>query len=244
MRSRINSTGRKKIQRDRIALIPREGGGFVCDLDVTNLGLPPTGRIVVEAHRQSVTERFDFGTVAEPGPVSTPALRQLDIEDVTFRVKIVDPENGRLLARADRLQPNGHDEGGRRELLTVKIKDIGPEPWKVEIDAAGEPVLILNDAIPAADSRITTDPVFQALILPAAFRQVLHLLWAENEQLEQDDDSPASRWLMFSQALTNREPPDWEDPDVVVEWIDIACRAFAAQHPFMAAFKEGGNGSS
>lgn len=244
MRSRINSTGRKKIQRDRIALLLRDDGGFVCDLDVANLGLPPTGRIIVEAHRQSITERFDFGTVAEPGYLAPPVLRQLDIEDVTFRIKIVDPENGRLLARADRLQPNGNDGGGRRELLTVKIKNIGPEPWKVEIDAAGEPVLFLNDAIPAADSRITTDPVFQALILPAAFRQVLHLLWAENEQLEQDDDSPASRWLRFSFALTNQEPPDWEDSDAVMEWINIACRAFANQHPFMVAFKEGGNGNS
>ena len=34
MRSRINSTGRKKIQRDRIAILPREDGRFVCDLDV------------------------------------------------------------------------------------------------------------------------------------------------------------------------------------------------------------------
>jgi hypothetical protein len=244
MRSRINNTGRKKIQRDRIAIVPREDGGFECDLDVANLGLPPTGRIVVEAHRQSITERFDFGTVAEPGPKAIPVLRQLDLEDVTFRVKVVDPQNGRLLARADRLQPNGHDEGGRRELLTVRIKDIGPEPWKVEIDPAGEPVLILNDAIPGADARITTDPLFQALILPAAFRQVLHLLWAENEQLEQDDDSPASRWLAFSQALTGQEPPDWEDDNAVVEWIDAACREFAARHPFMSVFKDGGNGGN
>lgn len=244
MRSRINSTGRKKIQRDRIAIFPREDGSFVCDLDVANLGLLPTACIVVEAHRQSITERFDFGTVAEPNPASTPVLRQLDIEDATFRVKIFDPQSGRLLARADRLQPNGRDNGGRRELLTVRIKDIGPEPWKVEIDAAGEPVLILNEAIPAAGSRIISDALFQALILPAAFRQVLHLLWAENEQLEQDDDTPASRWLMFSQALTNLEPPDWGVSDEVLDWIDIVCKAFAAQHPFMVAFKDGRNGGN
>lgn len=244
MRNRINSTGRKKIQRDRIAIMPRGDGGFVCDLNVTDLGLSPECRIVVEAHRQSITERFDFGTIADPKPVAPPVLRQLDIEDVTFRVKVVDPSNGRLLARADRLQPNGHDEGGRRELLTVRIKDIGPEPWKVEIDAAGEPVLILNDAIPAADSRITNDPVFQALVLPAAFRQVLHLLWAENEQMEQDNDSSASRWLKFSQALTNQDPPDWDDTDAVMEWIDIACCAFAAQHPFMLALKDSVNGGA
>jgi hypothetical protein len=244
MRSRINSTGRKKIHRDRITILPRENGGFECDLDLADLGLPLTGRIVVEAHRQSITERFDFGTVDKPGSAAAPVLRQLDFEDVTFRVKVVDPQNGRLLARADRLRPNGHDEGGRRELLTVKIKDIGPEPWKVEIDPAGEPVLILNDAIPGADARITKDPLFQALILPAAFRQVLHLLWAENEQLEQDDDSPASRWLMFSQALTGQDPPDWDDDNAVVEWIDTACREFAAQHPFMTAFRDVGNGGS
>lgn len=244
MRSRINSTGRKKIERSRIAILPQDNGGFRCELDIANLDLPPTGRVVVEAHRQSITERFDFGTVEAPGPIRPTVLRQLGFEDVTFRVKIVDPGTGRLLARADRLRPNGHDDGGRRELLAVRIKDIGPEPWKVEIDAAGEPVLILNDAIPAAESRITSDPVFQSLVLPAAFRQVLHLLWAENEQVDQDDDTPASRWLLFSRALTGQEAPDWDDPGAVLEWIDLACRVFAARHPFMTAFGEGGNGAS
>lgn len=238
MRSRINSTGRKKIQRERIKIVSRDDGGFTFEIAVSDLGLPSNGQIVLEAHRQSITERFSYGTVDEPKADNSLILRQLSIDDATFRVKIVDPYNGRLLARADRLQPNGRDNGGRRELLTVRIKDIGPEPWKVELDPSDEPVLILNEAIPGAESRITNDLVFQALILPAAFRQVLHLLWAKKEQLEQDEDSPASRWLQFSQALTRKDPPDWENVDAVEEWIDVVCKAFAAQHPFMAAFKD------
>lgn len=244
MRRRINSTGRKKIPREYISIVPQAEGGFICDLDLEPLELPAHGLLVVEAHRQSITERFDFGTVSQPGPAGSTFLRQLKIEDATFRVKVVDPDNGRLLARADRLQPNENNESGRKELLTVKVKDLGPEPWKVEIDAAGEPVLILNEEIPAAGTRITSDPSFQALVLPAAFRQVLHLLWAAREQTEQDGDTPASRWIEFSQKLTRQDRPDWEESDEVMEWIDKACRAFADAHPFITAFKGAGNGDT
>lgn len=240
MRSRINSTGRRRIGHERIVILAREGSAFSVAVNLAGLDLPEDGCVVIEAHRQSITERFDFGTVADLRPLTPPSLRQMPIEEATFRVKVIDPASGRLLARADRLRSDGN-AGGRRELLTVRVKDIGPEPWRTEL-IGGDPCLVLNDRIPGAASRITSDPVFKALVVPAAFRQVLHLLWAEHEQIEPDDDTPASRWLAFAAAVTGQDHPDWGDREAVFEWIDIACQRFSAEHDFIIALKDGDHG--
>lgn len=234
MRSRINSTGRRKIPREKILIRSRSARAFDVEMDFGGIGLPPAGRVIAEAHRQSLTERFDLGTVGAPRSAEF-VLEQLEIEDATFRIKVIHPDGGRLLARADRLRADS-EGAGRRELLTVRIKNIGPEPWRTEI-IAGEPCLVLNDRVPAAATRITSDPLFQSLILPAAFRQVLHLLWATGEQIEPDDDTPASRWLDFVAALNGREAPDWSETEKVLEWIDDACAAFADRHDFIMVFR-------
>lgn len=244
MRSRINSTGRRRITRDRIAIHVRDSTAFDVALALDGLALPPDGRVVVEAHRQSVTERFDFGVVADVRPATPPILRQFAVEDATFRIKVIHPDGGRLLARADRLRADAGEGGGRRELLTVRVKDIGPEPWRTELMAGDEPCLVLNDNIPSAAARITSDPVFQALVIPAAFRQVLHLLWTHGEQIDADEDTPASRWLTFANALTGAETPDWADSEAVLDWINAACTAFAGRHDFIIALKEAGNDDS
>lgn len=244
MRSRINSTGRRRITRDRIAIHARDSTAFDVTLTLDGLALPPDGRVVVEAHRQSVTERFDFGAVTDIRPASPPILRQFAVEDATFRIKVINPDGGRLLARADRLRADAGEGGGRRELLTVKIRDIGPEPWRTEFMPGGEPCLVLNDSIPGAAARITSDRVFQALVIPAAFRQVLHLLWTRHEQIDADEDTPASRWLTFASALTGMETmetPDWDDSEAVLDWIDAACTAFAGRHNFIIALMEAGH---
>jgi hypothetical protein len=242
MRRRINSTGRIKIPREKVAIQSGEDDRFHLTLEVASMGLPGEAIIVVEAHRQSVTERFPFGTVANPGASSPTKLGQLALEDVQFRVKIIEPVTGRLLARAERLKIDGGDGAGRRELLPVRVKHLGPQPWKAVLEHGNEPVLLLNDLIPGAGSRIINDPAFQALILPAAFREVLTLLWAAKETPEPDDDTPPSRWLGFAENLAGSDVPDWEDLEAAGDWIDAACDAFASRHNFMAVLKEGPDG--
>lgn len=242
MRRRINSTGRKKIPRELAEILPGQEGRFDVRLDLGPLGLPAECRVIVEAHVQSVTERFSFGTVANMEAEEPTILRRLPIEDTQFRVKVVDPAAGRLLARVDRLRADDREGSSRRELLLVRVRDLGPEPWRTELLPTGEPCLVLNEYIPGAASRITTDPVFQALVLPAAFRQVLHLLWAGQEQIEPEEDTPASRWLSFAEALTDDDLPDWSDRDLVLDWVNKACAAFASRHEFIKPFTEADHG--
>ena len=240
MRRRINSTGRHRIERNRIDLHAVGENGFGLALDLAPMQLPEAGKIVVEAHVQSLTERFGFGTVARPQADTPLVLQRLGIDDATFRIKVVERGSGRLLARADRLRIGDDGGSGRRELLAVRVRDLGPEPWRTELMPTGEPCLVLNESIPDAASRVTSDRAFQALVLPAAFRQVLHLLWSTQEQIEGDGDDPVSRWLAFAEALTGEDVPDWEDREQVLGWIDRACRQFAGRHDFLSVFTEAG----
>jgi hypothetical protein len=170
MRSRINSTSRLKIDPGMAAftVIPRGDGTaeFHADIKLANLKLPKEAEVVVEAYRQNLHERFSFGTVASIGPTDGTMLRELGAEGVRFRVKVVEPGSGRLLARGDKMGAAEPEESGRRALLRVIARDLNDEPWKTELYGDGRPVLVLNDQIPGALAKLNTDPVFARSCCP------------------------------------------------------------------------------
>lgn len=239
MRSRINSTSRQKIDPGMasFAVTARDDGtvDFSASIDLSRLTLPLDSEVIVEAYRQSLHERFDFGTVGHTLPRNTPTLRELGSDGVKFRVKVVEPGTGRLLARGDRLGAAQADDAGRRELLKVIVRDLGQEPWRTELhDEDGLPVLVLNDHIPDALAKIKSDPLFQALILPAALRQILLMLWREKADEAADDEDDEGRWatgwLRYARQLTGRDKPDWDEEEAAIpRWIDDVCQAFSTQ---------------
>lgn len=242
MRSRINSTGRQKITRDMAAfsVLKRDDGTaeFIADIELSGLDLPANGEVVVEAYRQSLHERYAFGTVTAIRAQDRPILRELDPSILSFRIKVIEPGSGRLLARGDRLGTAETEEGGRQELLKVVERDLGQEPWRTEIfDEDRKPILVLNNHIPDALARIRTDPHLQAYILPAALRQVLMMLWLEMREEEEDDDDDethwTTHWIRFAQNLIGREKPDWGETPEVTRWIDDVCREFSARFSLM-----------
>lgn len=240
MLSRINSTGRQRIAGEMasFSLVADEARPtFVATIDLSTLAdLPAEGQVFVEAHRQNAIERFDFGTVARTAARGPTELRELTAESLQFRVKVVEPGTGKLLALGDRFSAGEAEHGGRQPLLTVRERDLGPEPWRTEFedDAA---VLVLNERIPDAIARLKSDPLFQALILPAAFRQILLTVWAarRDEAEEPADHDWCSLWLRFVRNLLDQDLPDWEKEEETLVWIDDACQAFAGRHDFMSA---------
>ncbi|WP_315776031.1 MULTISPECIES: hypothetical protein [unclassified Bradyrhizobium] len=238
MRSRINSTGRQKIDSGMavFAVTPFADGTaeFRAEIDLSTLKLPPQANVVVEAYRQSLHERFSFGTVAEIVPQSSLVLRELEPSSVKFRIKVVEPDTGRVLAWGDRLGADDDIEAGRHELLKVVERDLKQEPWKTEIyDDDHQPALVINNQIPGAVSRFRTDPEFQALILPAALRQVLMMLCLERRGEDTDDEDDGdwtTDWIRFAQELTGHEKPDWSDTAEAMKWIDDVCAAFSVRH--------------
>lgn len=233
---RLNSTGRRRIEAGLVAIAFEEGAdpaAFTTTLDLESLDLPGEAKVVVEAYRGSLSERFDLGAVAALKPNRRFALDGFGADaELQFRVKVVEPVSGRLLATRDKVKPGDVEDSGRLPLLVVKEEDLGAEPWKIAFDEADGAVLLVNAAIPEAISRLKSAGAMQALILPAAFRQVLLRLWAEGEDLEADPDAEGwrQRWMRFAESLAGEE---LDDPEDRAGWIDKACRGFAERHPGM-----------
>lgn len=236
MRRTVNSTRRKRIERRHVQIElrrlensrPRIEARFSWE----ELELPDTARIVVEPYRHGFSERLDFGTVADPTPPSKPLLRELDGERLQFRVKVVEPGTGRLLALARRLPASDGEEGiPRRELFRVKEANLAQELWRVEVEECEMPTLLLNSQVPDVVLRFR-EPAFRASILPSAMRQVLlHLWWdgvAEDEDPDMDDWK--QRWLIFGAQLAEEEIPQGDSDAAVRAWIDKACTNFANRH--------------
>ena len=150
---RINSTGRKRINRDRIeirmlASQPGEPLKAVAKIDLRGETLPPHAAVVFEAYHRSSGMRFECGTVGE---IKLPKVFVLDEVDRSgsplFRFKVVDvgEQQGRILASAERIQPKSEaEENERRSLFPISYKDLQADTWKVEIEPGDRPRLIIN----------------------------------------------------------------------------------------------------
>jgi hypothetical protein len=233
VKRRINSTGRRRIERRHVAIRlqrmpghdrPRVDAEFALD----ELEIDPSAAIVIEAYAKDLAERFAWGTVTRPRPEGIPWLTELPPDGVSFRVKIVDPASHRLLALARRLRPATENEetGGRRELFRVRTVPLGEELWRVVIEDGDAPILELNADVPDVRARFH-EPIFRAAILPAAMRTVLLALSDDEEDQDDDPDSWSQRWFRFAGDLAGDPRPGSDDPEGIRNWIDRACSRFA-----------------
>ena len=238
MKRRINSTGRRRIERRHVAIrLQRTPGNSHPRIDATfdldDLGLNPSAKIVIEAYLRDFAERFPWGTVGRPSPETNPLLIELPADRVSFRAKVVDPASHQLLALARRLRPIGEDgdDGGRRELFHVRTRPLGEELWRVRLEEDGAPVLELNKDMPD----ILREPRFRAAILPAAMRIVLLELRDDDEDQDDDSDSWSQRWFRFAAALAGDARPSPAEPEALSNWIDRACGEFASRFGLLSA---------
>jgi hypothetical protein len=249
---RINSTGRKRIMRERVDIRlapgkPEESFTAAATLKLDDLGFPGEARVILEAYQRSAGMRIDCGTIAN---VSVPAVINLNEIDrdgsVLFRLKVVEASaaNGKILGSADRIRPAGNDDAeGRRSIFPINECDLGAEVWRVDIDEAG-PVLKLNYRIVGFKSRILENPLIQGIILPAAFRIVLERL-ADGETADEDDESDwRNEWLRY---LKERFGIDDDLPtlkeDERAEWVADTIRQFCDAHGFVESIRHMADGA-
>jgi hypothetical protein len=233
VKRRINSTGRRRIERRHVAIRLRRMPGhdrprIEADFALDDLDLHPSAGIVIEAYAKDLAEQFAWGTVARPGPKASASLSELPPDRVSFRVKVIDPGSHRLLALARRLRPIGENDenGDRRELFRVRAVPLGQELWRVVIEEDGAPILELNADVPDVLVRFR-EPSFRAAILPAAMRTVLLALRDDEEDQDYDPDLWSQRWFRFAGDLAGDERPGSDEPEQIRNWIDRACSRFA-----------------
>jgi hypothetical protein len=236
---RINHTNRQRILREMVDISIKEDGAgppsLSAELNLSSLSVPANAEIYVEAYHKATTQRFSWGSVANPQAPESTVLDQIDLGGrLLFRVKVVDNSGdiGLILASADQIPGTDEDSGQQRDHLIVVIaRDLGEVPWDLSIASDGDtrPALILNSRMPDIVSKIQYDPVYQSLLLPAVVREVYTSIFWDNDG-GTPEDSWQQSWLDFGEQLVGQPAPDAADAFACREWLDHLLGAFSGQH--------------
>jgi len=248
VKRRINSTGRKRIPRERVTieLLPPEVSKpteATVELNLDGFGFSEEDQVILEAYQRSTSMRFELGTVDQPEYPDSLIFSELDPgASILFRLKVISSKDnsGRIVGAADRLKPSSDDnEDGRRSLFPIEVKDLGPEVWKLNADLqdAG-PRLLLNVAIPNFINTIKSNPLVQGTVLPAALRIVLTEL-ARDPAYDEGEEEPWKKdWLQFCRdELRLKEDPSDLDDEAREYWIDDAVIAFCRSGNFVKSIR-------
>ncbi len=242
---RINYTGRKRIKQDHLSVVVYKSNGgpakFDAKLELKDYDLPEDAIVSVEAYRQTIWMRFDFGTASKLTPPQKRELTEFESPDgVLFRVKVTSQvaNQGKLLAEADQVPFHlfGEPEEIRAPLLTVASEDLEYEVSKV--DFADRPILIVNSRL--GDWRsIAKLPVFSSLVYPQAFKQILiRILTVEKHHAVEDGEDWRAQWLRYATLLPGvSTPPEEGEEQEYDDWIDDAVSAFCKKHGMLEKFQ-------
>ena len=235
----INHTGRRKIKHTEVEIDLIDQGdlppAFQATFKLNLEHLPSSADLFVEAYHRNTSQRFAFGTAGAPITPDNTTLSDIDLSGPTlFRVKVVDNSEkiGRLIASAERLSPKDEDADEQRASLMIfkSVPEMGNLTWKLSFNEAHKPVLCINNRIPEAKHQLMNNPLFQSLVLPAAFREVLlFILWSEDDELT--EGTWHNLWIEFANKLAQEDCPITErDPDRLIGWVDDVVRAFSESH--------------
>lgn len=227
----FNYTGRKRVHQSeasfQIETKPGRPPTFSADIRVSKENYPDDASVYVDAWYRETRQRFRFGTVGRIVPPSNTTLSEVELtEGIQFRILVVDETGKHALLLGEgtfRIAGDNPDDQDKRSLVSVIARDLGSLPWKVEFDEDQRPSLLVNRKIPNPIEKMRSDPVFQALVLPAAMKEILRRVIFSDET---DTDSEVYRqWLAFSLTLTDQEPDDL-DGDARENWIYEAVSEF------------------
>ena len=238
---RLNYTARQRIAHQDADIVLYGTGAeakFDAHLQLAGYQFPPDARVFVEAYRQTILMRFDFGTVSAPAPPQKRVLTEFpSADEALFRVKVTaaSVRPGVLLGEADRLRPREPEQkpDRRMPLLPVVPDDLGDEIWRLEFD--GRTYLKVNKNLHDWKQTVASH-VFRALVFPAAMRQILERVLLVERYTETDDpQSWQSQWLRFAAEIPGAGalPAQGEDHN---EWIENAVAAFARQRRMKELF--------
>lgn len=251
MKRRINYTGRKRIDHSSVSIkltTTDAGMQFDANLSLEGQQLPDSAAVYVEAYKKLDWMRFEFGTIGSIRPPSDRALEKFaNTDGLKFRVKVVatDEESlGKLLAEADRIKPTHTDktQQNRRSILPIDPVDLDGRLYRLNM--AGDPVLEVDRRMGENWLAVTSSPLFQSLVFPAVFHEILwHLACGEEGFPDEDEpDGWRSDWGRLVRALPGFRPPETTQDDIWVEdMTDALCRSFGVLDRFNQAWLQGGH---
>lgn len=246
MKRRFNFTERKRINKNNIIIqIKQDADGthfFEALIDLSDLMLPDDASVYVEAYHRTGYMRFDFGKVSSLRQPSSTSLSNFgDVENVLFRIKIVDESGsrGKIIAVADKIKPvseNGDKDGSKSILPTQFVGDLGRKIWQLDY-TMGRPCIMFNRNVPDIENRSKKDSEFFFFVYPSVVREVLNYL-VYVEQVSDPDDPPEEwhkDWIMFTKQYVTDTPesldPEEIEPGELNDWIESVVNEFCNSRP-------------
>lgn len=249
---KLNYTNRTKIFQEDVRIsVDEKDGLFLMDANLSALSnrekydLPPSGAIYVEAYRQSIWMRFDYGCIKKIQPPKNRGLEAFDnLEGIKFRVKVTSTEGDhRLLAEADKikLENQGEADADGHSLLNVVPKsDMGDEIYRVVFAEPDDtPELWINNENNNYRA-IGKSIEFMTIALPSIFREILtRIVIVENWTDDDDDTYWRSQWIRFAKTVSSDpEIPDPENErEDAFKWIEDTISRFAKKLKLRRHFK-------
>lgn len=232
-----NPTGLVDLEKQRISILLDESGKrmafSLARLDLTNLSLPLSLRVIAIARRGNAEERVELGSAAS-WDKGFRTLTELG-EDGTwvFRILLVEPDSARLVAAAENVRPEG--QGDSSSFIALEPADLGECPWEIQIlELEGQAVIRFSKAIYFSAGEASADKFFMGLILPEAVRRLAAWIAGSPNSLEDAAWDPFKAWLVLHGIS---DEVDLSNADLQEEWCHEVVHAFCDRFQFASELK-------
>lgn len=232
---KFNYTGRKKILREDVKIRfhgePNKKPTIDVLVNLLDYEFSNDSHVFLEAQQWKTRfKRISLGLVEDNIRKNNLPLDEFDdAEGLVFRIKVVNEEKGLLLGIADNVKSYEKDDEqdvNNKSILPVSSVDLSKEGVLWRIDYSDQQAVLQIEQDLGAKETVVRSLMFKGLILPAAMRQILIKVAAEDwdEELSEPDEL-ATRWLLFAKQL-GAELPDRESEDNE-DWVDSVVRMLA-----------------
>ena len=232
---RFNFTGRKRILKDDIKIRLRDDMDKRPVVDVrlylSDYEFPGQAKVIIEAEHKTRFMRVDLGSVHPVVMQNGIVLDRFDdAENLQFRVKVVDVENGGLLfGIANKIKPYDKDDNpdkNSKSILPVESKDLVSYGVLWRIDWSNDSVVLQVDRELGSKDQVVRSLTFKSFIFPAAIHQILRKIVNDGWDVDlSDTDELQTQWILFAQQLGAGLPDPSRDADNE-DWIESTIRLF------------------
>jgi hypothetical protein len=114
----------------------------------------------------------------------------------------------------------------------VRSTNLGEEIWQLQIDRDSGPTLVVNSRVPDLIETLKRDAILQGVIYPEVVRRMVHVVFDEGGDHEEDDW--VSDWRTWVEAQLGRDIAEGEadDPDELEALANEVTSTFAAKNRF------------
>ncbi len=184
-----NRTGREKIliqgEKPEIKITAKQEGQFLSWFAEINLDpahkFKDDYRIKIQAYEKNGVAKkpTDMGTVKEPKQTGQALIKEIHIDRVLFRLKIIDKDN-KIRGYAQRIPLTNDDPRERQKKFEEQSSTILPiqetnninVPYKIQLSLNEKPILLLKANLNLKE-RFKNDIHTKTLIYSAAIREIL-----------------------------------------------------------------------